>query len=83
MSSSSLAFTGPGNGVSWTALLGGALVILGLVLLVLLSTPRRAVVALAYAGVTRRRRDVRSRLSGLGGALAVRAARTARWMLGR
>jgi hypothetical protein len=49
VSSSSLAFTGPGKGDVWAAWLGALLVLLGLVLLVLVSTPRRVLARLAYA----------------------------------
>jgi len=49
-SSSSLAFTGSGPGIGILGVVGGVLILLGLVLLLLVDAPRRALAGLAYAG---------------------------------
>jgi hypothetical protein len=87
--------------VARTAQLGGFLVLLGLVLLVLVSTPRRFLRRLAHSGfgwrmqrdtdaeatrtvnIGSRSRQIGSRIPVLGAAMARRATRTGRWMLGR
>ena len=51
--SGSLAFTGTGPGIGVLSVLGGALVLLGFALLVLVDAPRRAVAQLASLGLTK------------------------------
>ena len=53
-SSSSLAFTGVGVVAQWLAVVGGALIVLGFVLLVMVDTPRRVMYRLAHQGLRRR-----------------------------
>jgi hypothetical protein len=89
---SSLAFTGPGPGIGVLALLGGAMILLGFALLVLVDAPRRVLAQLVTLGpdTWRRVRDrdrvamaipARGRHLALG---TVRMARhTAMWFLGR
>ncbi len=95
-SSSSLAFTGSGPGIGILGVVGGVLILLGLVLLLLVDAPRRALAGLAYAGPATWRRvrtDHRSG-PGLGSQLSANgrqlthsgvriAKRTATWLLGR
>jgi hypothetical protein len=45
-----LAFTGLGDVAQWLAIVGGALIILGFVLLVMVDTPRRLVYRMARSG---------------------------------
>jgi hypothetical protein len=93
---SSLAFTGSGPGVSLLAILGGALILLGLTLMVLVDAPRRALMQLAALGPATLHRvrtgDLRS--GPLASQLPARglemarsgidiARRTGRWLLGR
>lgn len=52
-SSGSLAFTGVGQNVKWTAVIGAMLVLLGLVLLVLIEAPRRVVWRFAHLSTRR------------------------------
>jgi hypothetical protein len=49
-SSGALAFTGLGDVAQWLAVVGGALIILGFVLLVMVDTPRRLLYRLARSG---------------------------------
>jgi hypothetical protein len=72
--SSSLAFTGSGPGVGLLGVLGGALVVLGFALFMLVDAPRRLVGRLRVATVARR---ASSR------AAAQSAKRSLRWLLGR
>jgi hypothetical protein len=51
-----LASTGPGRGVGWLGVIGGALILLGLVLLVLRAAPRRAFAGLVTPMGTRKMR---------------------------
>ncbi len=94
--SGNLAFTGPGLGVGVLGVVGGALILLGFALLVLVDAPRRAMARLALAGphtVHRLRNgelhwdDVRAQVPVRGRQLwhdGVRVARqTGRWLLGR
>ena len=53
-SSGSLAFTGVGVVAQWLAVVGGALMVLGFVLLVMVDTPRRLMYRLAHTGPDRR-----------------------------
>jgi hypothetical protein len=56
VSSRSLAFTGPGPGIGMLGVIGGALILLGFALLVLVDAPRRALSRLAYLAPTTLRR---------------------------
>jgi hypothetical protein len=55
--SKSLAFTGSGPGIGMLGVIGGALILLGFALLVLVDAPRRAISRLGFlaSGATRRR----------------------------
>jgi hypothetical protein len=69
VSSKSLAFTGPGPGIGMLGVIGGALILLGFALLVLVDAPRRALSRLAYLAPTTLRRfragDLAERLTNL------------------
>jgi hypothetical protein len=91
---SSLAFTGPGPGIGVLAILGGAMILLGFALLVLVDAPRRAVAQLVSLGpdTLRRLRDrdlglLAAPVSARGRQLVhgtVQVARqTGKWFLGR
>jgi hypothetical protein len=64
---SSLAFTGPGPGIGVLGVIGGALILLGFALLVLVDAPRRAISRMVLVGPSALRRlragDVRDRLA--------------------
>jgi hypothetical protein len=66
---SSLAFTGPGPGIGVLGVIGGALILLGFALLVLVDAPRRAISRLAVLSPATWRRvrpgDVAERLTNL------------------
>ncbi len=93
--SRSLAFTGPGPGIGVLGVIGGALILLGLALLVLVDAPRRAMAQFAVLGpATWRRMRAGERHGTLAKQMAyngrhitlrgVRMARqTGRWFLGR
>ncbi|HLM95797.1 MAG TPA: hypothetical protein VK283_05735, partial [Acidimicrobiales bacterium] len=94
--STKLAFTGIGPGIGVLSVLGGALVLLGLALLVLVDAPRRAVAQLASLGMPKWRRaeagDSRAAklmalINGDGRQLLLTGVRlakqTAGWLLGR
>jgi hypothetical protein len=93
---SALAFTGPGPGIGVLAILGGAMILLGFALLVLVDAPRRALAQLASLGPDTWRRvraghrdwgHTASNVPARGRQLThttVRVARrTATWFLGR
>jgi hypothetical protein len=75
-SSGSLAFTGPGSGVASVAVVGGALVLFGLVLLALFDAPRRMLKRLAYVRVS-------TRMQGWAKAAGKEVIRRTSWLLGR
>ncbi len=54
-SSGSLAFTGLGAVAQWVAIVGGALIVLGFAMLVMVDTPRRLVYRLAHLNPVQRR----------------------------
>jgi len=93
--SSSLAFTGVGPGIGVLGIVGGALILLGFALLVLVDAPRRALAqfaALGPAGWRRMRQghspgDPTSSLTANGRRLSQNgisvAKKTAAWLLGR
>jgi hypothetical protein len=66
---SSLAFTGPGPGIGVLGVIGGALILLGFALLVLVDAPRRAISRLALLSPSTWRRvrpsDLAERLASL------------------
>ncbi len=94
--SSSLAFTGAGPGIGMLSITGGALILLGFALLVLVDAPRRAVAQLATVSLTKWRevaasdqrwRTLASEIS-TNGRRSVHsgmriAKQTAGWLLGR
>jgi hypothetical protein len=61
-SSQSLAFTGPGSGVTALGILGAFLILSGFALLILMDAPRRAIAGLAVVGHNRWKSAVRHRL---------------------
>jgi hypothetical protein len=80
-----LAFTGPGKGIAWTAELGALLIIVGQVLLVLVSDPRRIWGRLRHAGVLGNlpRRGHEPEIGAVRAAWVQSATTRIRWMLGR
>jgi hypothetical protein len=93
---SALAFTGPGPGIGVLAILGGAMILLGFALLVLVDAPRRALAQLASLGPDTWRRvraghrdwghtaaNVPARGRQLTHTTVRVARRTATWFLGR
>jgi hypothetical protein len=93
---SSLAFTGPGPGIGVLGVIGGALILLGFALLVLVDAPRRAISRMVLVGPSalRRLRAGDVRFDDLAGGIPVRGRQLARtglrvakqtgtWLLGR
>ena len=89
--SKSLAFTGPGPGIGMLGVIGGALILLGFALLVLVDAPRRAMAQFAVLGpatwhrvrITRRRGESPEVSRHVMRAAIGMATRTGRWFLGR
>jgi hypothetical protein len=81
-SSGALAFTGPGRGITSVALVGIALMVLGLVLLMLVDIPRRALRGLVSAGARRSSAPRAGRFRNLA-ATGRRSQRFGRWLFGR
>ena len=94
--STKLAFTGVGPGIGVLSVLGGALILLGFALLVLVDAPRRAVAQLASLGMPKWRRaepgesrtaKLVTLINGDGRQLVLSGVRlakqTASWLLGR
>jgi hypothetical protein len=82
-SSGSLAFTGPGQGIKSITLAGVALMLLGLVLLLLVDVPRRALRSLASVGAGLSSAPGAGRVGHLAASAARRGQRFTRWLFGR
>jgi hypothetical protein len=79
----SLAFTGPGPGLTAMTLVGAALMLLGMVMLVLVDVPRRALRQLGYLSLGRWQGRVTGGSRRMAELMSQEAARSARWFLGR
>jgi hypothetical protein len=74
VSSNALAFTGPGAVVTWAAVVGALLSLLGIVLLLVVDTPRRALARLSFSASSRR---------PMGSGPRAHWAKVGRWLTGR
>ena len=92
VSSSQLAFTGSGPGIGILTVIGGALILLGFALMVLVDAPRRAMAQFATLGPTTWRKwrageldasTLRSQTVAKGRQLGHTAVRVGSWLLGR
>jgi hypothetical protein len=92
VSSNQLAFTGSGPGIGILTVIGGALILLGFALMVVVDAPRRAMAQFATLGPTTWRKwragefdaaTLRSQAAAKGRQIGNTAVRVGSWLLGR